>query len=139
MYASQDLGCANYEIRHFVSGAYLASIPGGQAYLDNILDPTPPCISLWGTKSDREEIVVGMLKKRLPVTVWVGPRGGWMSLKLQNVLVIDELPVPLHISLKALELYPEGEAQTRGTFRRDNFGIVSAASILDSEKRDFNW
>jgi hypothetical protein len=56
-----------------------------------------------------------MLSKRLKVSCYFvqGARGsqqdyasGWVQLKLQNVLVIDELPVPVHISLKGLELYP---------------------------------
>jgi len=108
VYASQDLGAANYEIRHFIDKKYLLSIPGGQEYLDTLVAPTPPCSELYGTKREtRNEIVVGMLSKRLKVAIYVGARNGWKLSKLSNVLVIEELPVPIHVSLKSLKVYPD--------------------------------
>ena len=109
VFASNDSGAANSEIRHFIDKAYLASIPGGVKYLDSIVEPTPPCKELWGTKHTTSEVVVGMLSKRLPVSIYAGPTQGWLRAKLQNILVIDKLPVPIHVSSKALKLYPDSE------------------------------
>lgn len=122
-YASQDLGAANYEVRHFIDKTYLSSINGGQQCLENMVDPTPPCIGLWGTKGETNETIVGMLKHRLNVTVYMGPENGWQLTKLQNVLVVDKLPVPLHVSLKALKLYPDGEVQSAMNFKKDTFPV----------------
>lgn len=122
VFASNDLGCANFEIRHFIDRNYLASIAGGQEYLDTIVNPTPPCGGLWGTKRrSGDETVVGMLSTRLKVSIYRGSKSGWVLAKLQNVLVIDELPVPIHISLKSLELYPDSDVQSGVRFTKSIF------------------
>jgi hypothetical protein len=113
---THDLGAVNFEVRHFIDQAFLASIPGGQELLESVTTPTPPCSVLYGTKKEGGERVVAMLSKRLKVSCYFvqGARqnsqqdlaNGWVQLKLQNVLVVDELPVPIHISLKGLGLCP---------------------------------
>jgi hypothetical protein len=122
VHATTDQGCANHEIRHFIDRAYLHSLnPQGRVLLeDYLVTPTPPCSKLFGTRM--ESSVVGMLKGRLEVSLFVETnatfRGdgfverherGWIDLKLQNVLVVEDLPVPLHLSLKAAKLFYCGE------------------------------
>lgn len=67
-----------------------------------MVEPTPSCSGINGTKSDADH-VVGMIKKRLRVSLLVGDRTGWVQYRLQNVLVVDRLPVPIHISWNALD------------------------------------
>jgi MYND finger len=123
VHASQDFMTANFEIRHFVDRNYLASIvPAGRDLLQaGLVDPAPPCSFLWGTYKEQDEVVVGMLKKRLSVSINAGHSQGWVQVKLQNVLVVDELPVPFHISLKALKLYPDREVQNGTRLTKNAF------------------
>jgi len=116
VHASNDAMAANFEIRHFIDLDYLASID--KEYLENLKDPTPPCQAVWGTRREGGERVVGMLGSRLTITLYTGIDKGWAQLKLQNVLVVESLPVPMHVSMKALELFPgndvlSGESSVR--------------------------
>jgi hypothetical protein len=120
VYATNDFCTADFEIRHFIDKNYLASLPGGQNYLDSIVEPTPPCAQLWGTKDEDGNAVVGMLSSRLKVSINVG-QDEWVMTKLQNVLVIESLPVPIHISLKALQLHPSSEVQSSGMVQKEAF------------------
>jgi hypothetical protein len=76
---------------------------------------------LWGTHKEQGEAVDGMLKNRLSVSVYAWPSQRWIQLKLHNVLVIDELPVPFHLSLSALKLWPHAEVQNGTRFTRTAF------------------
>lgn len=80
---------------------YRSGIP----LLSLLVEPTPFCDKIWGTRKD-EDRVLGMLRYRLNISIYTGEKEGWVEAKLQNVLVIDALPVPLHVSLKALDLFP---------------------------------
>lgn len=100
---SHDMGASSSETRHFIDRHYLESIE--PTLLETLVDPIPPCRILNGTKQEdgQEDRVVGMLNpnKRLHVAVFFN--GQWLGYKLQNVLVIDSLPVPIHVSFKTIE------------------------------------
>jgi len=100
--ASQDIGAACHEIRHFVDRRFLESL-GSFA----LVPPQPPCAKLTGTKTENGERVLGMLPEPLAVQFDAKPDGGLgghlvFDLSLDHVLVVDRLPVPLHISIKCL-------------------------------------
>lgn len=126
VHATQDLGAANFERRHFIDREYLASVEDSlddeeDKFLNYLIEPTPSCSKLWGTKNQTDETVVGMLDRRLTVTIYTGQKEGWVQVKLQDVLVVDSLPVPIHISLTALELYPESSVQSLNNFKATSF------------------
>lgn len=119
--ASTDVGTAGHDQRHFIDRAFLENhIPGGGDLITSLVTPTPPCTRLTGTKKPGGETVVGMLPDRLKVSchfplgcakydvnnqanvLFLTKEPVWLDFQLQNVLVVDSLPVPLHISLKAL-------------------------------------
>eukprot|EP00282_Hemiselmis_andersenii_P003640 CAMPEP_0114155872 /NCGR_PEP_ID=MMETSP0043_2-20121206/25721_1 /TAXON_ID=464988 /ORGANISM="Hemiselmis andersenii, Strain CCMP644" /LENGTH=271 /DNA_ID=CAMNT_0001251205 /DNA_START=80 /DNA_END=895 /DNA_ORIENTATION=- len=105
--ATQDLGTANVEFRHYIDHAFLAGLEGGQEMLASLTTPRPPCTELWGTKRmSGNERVVGMLSQPLHVS-FKATRADRMIRKsdmyLADVLVIDSLPVPLHVSVQGLE------------------------------------
>lgn len=119
--ATHDHGAVCHEIRHFVDRAWLESLEGGAALVSSIVPATPPCTELGGTKRPAPpgyERVLGMLPRPLTVGMKVEksppdiPEDDWrgryvpqtfkVDLALANVLVIDALPVPLHVSMKAL-------------------------------------
>jgi hypothetical protein len=112
--ASTDIMVGNFENRHFIDRAYLVSLEGGQDILDNLTEPVPLCTKLMGSKKDQGERVLGMLhtlrvkchfeafKIRDNADPPQPPQSGWVELELQNVLVVEDLPVPLHISMKGL-------------------------------------
>mmetsp|Transcript_22868 Transcript_22868/g.26109 ORF Transcript_22868/g.26109 Transcript_22868/m.26109 type:complete len:256 (+) Transcript_22868:55-822(+) len=109
VFATNDSCCHDFDKRHLIDRDYLASIDVGNetGVADGrLVDPTPPCNSIFGTKSTTDTIV-GMIRKRLKVSIFVGDRSGWVQYKLQNVLVVDSLPLPLHISWQALDLEPD--------------------------------
>lgn len=101
--ATHDLGCGDFEIRHFIDAAYLLSLDGGKELLESsLIEPTPACTKVGGTGKEGGENVMGMLSQRLKVPFYNFTTQSWVLLKLQNVLVVDDLPVPFHISLKSL-------------------------------------
>lgn len=112
--ASTDIMVGNFENRHFIDRAYLVRLEGGQDILDNLTDPVPLCTKLMGSKKYQGEKVLGMLHKlrvkchfeafkiRDNADPPLSPKSGWVELELQNVLVVEDLPVPLHISMKGL-------------------------------------
>lgn len=135
--ATTDQGCASHETRHFIDYNYLRSLqPEGPALLESLVTPTPPCQKLTGTIKDGGEEVVGMLKERLRVSLYLEAAAvydpnyfndrerssedererypkGWLDLKLQNVLVIRDLPVPFHLSLKRAKMWVSLPHSTR--------------------------
>jgi hypothetical protein len=101
IFASQDLFTFNCELRHFIDQHYLNEyVPGGRDL--EIIDPTPPCTTVWMAHTPGGSSVVGMLKHRLQVTCFNPSSHTWHRLKLKNVLVVASMPVPMHVSLKAV-------------------------------------
>ena len=109
------------ERRHFVDRHYLAtSVPGGEKLLETLKDPSPFCSHLvMGNKNKEDgEVVVGMLAEPLPMLLnletvthdrrvvvgFDGMKKQWTPIKLTDVLVIDKLPVPLHVSFRTLSM-----------------------------------
>jgi hypothetical protein len=107
--ASQDLGTACAENRHFVDLEYLKSIMGEEELKKNLV-PTATSL-LTGTRKEPGERVLGMLPS-LKVYIRVGKDTDniWSVHSLSDVLVVDSLPVPLHISLKTIEVYPGNQS-----------------------------
>jgi len=78
--------------------------------------PTPLCTVLNGTNTKGGERVVGILQKRLLVSLYLDhgafqedssekyAAGTWLELKLQNVLVVENMPVPFHLSVKGARI-----------------------------------
>jgi len=102
--ATHDLGAYTYECRHFVDREYLSSIPGGADLLDSTVPSEPPCRRVEMASAAPAE-VLGMLPHKLPCTLWTPAGHGArrkLCLDLAGVLVVESLPVPLHVSLKSL-------------------------------------
>ena len=79
------------------------SLEGGSELVANCIVPHPPCTAITGNGDWSGQRVVGMLNESLRVK-WVSPvSGATVILMLENVLIIDQLPVPLHIGCKALK------------------------------------
>mmetsp|Transcript_7984 Transcript_7984/g.32958 ORF Transcript_7984/g.32958 Transcript_7984/m.32958 type:complete len:218 (-) Transcript_7984:280-933(-) len=98
-------------MRHFIDSAFLATVDTLSEL--RVVPAVPPCATLTGTKRTDGERVLGMLAEPLAVTVKT--RGGddepahRIDLALDGVLVVDALPVPLHVSIKALQAAAEGD------------------------------
>lgn len=109
------------EQRHFIDKNYLESI--APHWMTKLARPTPPCSIL--IMNGPHQTAVGMLPMRVSVMIYLANEAqllddedpwnnppkqtigkGWLQVKLQNVLVIDALPVPLHLSFRALKLDP---------------------------------
>ena len=109
--ATHDLACASPEMRHFVDLDFLLSLPNGNALVQSVVASHPPCSELTGTKNPHgPEAVLGMLPEPLLVHCKALDANGAFNsssdyavhLELTSALVVYKLPVPLHISVKAL-------------------------------------
>lgn len=102
--ASNDTGAACHEQRHFIDLAAVLSLDGGQEMIDRMVDCDPPVTRITGLNMEDQRIL-GMLRGPLVVDYKVrdGPEESTkIVLQLENILVVDKLPVPLHISTKQL-------------------------------------
>jgi hypothetical protein len=107
--ASQDLGTACAENRHFVDYEYLKSIMGEEELKNNLV--ATATLLLTGTRKEPGERVLGILPC-LKVYINIGDDTAniWSVHTLSNVLVVDSLPVPIHISLKTINVYPKNQS-----------------------------
>jgi hypothetical protein len=106
--ASQDLGAACSEDRHFVDYEYLKSIMGEYDLKKSLV--ATPCTLLTGTRKEPGERVLGMVPwLKVYIHIGEGTDNNWAVHTLSNVLVVDALPVPLHVSLKTIEVYPKNQ------------------------------
>jgi hypothetical protein len=110
--ATHDDGTACHDMRHFIDKRALQSVDKDGTLMENIVDPNPSCTRITGKLMDNE-VVVGMLSSPLDVRCKVGhgDEKQFVDLVLDRVLVIENLPVPLHISMKSLRAKgecPEG-------------------------------
>jgi hypothetical protein len=118
---THDVGAACYEMRHFIDRAFLESLPsrpqatryGWDAIDVRSLSPCLPTIRGPIVFCSDDTLPVGMLEEPLHLTVIAGgaveglnlPLGTFEStfeavdIKLANVVVVNNLPVPLHISV----------------------------------------
>ena len=108
VFASQDLGTTNFAVRHFIDRKYPASVDA-EGLLDSLVEPTPPCKQVWGTRCD-SDAVVGMLPKCLTVTIYTGIERGWVQTKAADSdaesTVVDALSMVALVtfSLEMLEV-----------------------------------
>ena len=116
--ATTDQFTASRDIRSLIDATYLQSlIPEGPSLLSNMVTPKPQCRFVYGTKSGGGEHVIGMLSRRLKISMWLEAKAsstlrntdvnyppGWLDMKVQNVLVVRDLPVPFHISLTGAQM-----------------------------------
>jgi hypothetical protein len=103
--ATNDTGAACHEKRHFINLAAVLSLDGGREMIEGMVDCDPPVTRIAGLHM-QDQRVLGMLRGPLDVEYKVRgarDRGRKIILRLENVLVVDKLPVPLHISTKNLE------------------------------------
>lgn len=112
---SNDFGAFCHENRSFIDRAFLESLPRGTDLVRNLVEPIPFCAQLDGTKRPGGDQVLGMLPQPLAIEAVASPPAGAppvaapqqqppssAPLTLRNVLVVDSLPVPLHVSTKSL-------------------------------------
>ena len=108
--ATQDLDAFCHENRHFLDFALWRYLKEGNPRIGEVIGPHPPCKKIEGTKADDGNIVVGMLRNTIKVTLLnvtkdsegriVAAKDG-IPVYLQNVLLVENLPVPVHIGTKA--------------------------------------
>eukprot|EP00392_Amoebophrya_sp_AT5.2_P011131 g11206.t1 len=124
IHVSNDAGTVCHENRHFIDYKfYLDTFGDGVAasHINPLVPPQPPCSELQGTKrrNGNAERVVGMLRDPVVVYAHGGSRGDQKfkyKMTLKKVLVVDRLPVPLHISAKAvLSEIDSGKDENQGT------------------------
>ena len=116
--ASMDLMTNCHELRHFIDSETLQSLEGGMEYFHTMtLDAIPPCNRIVG-QSMANQRVLGMLTKPLTVCFDISENEATKHffVNLSNVLVIDRLPVPIHISLKRIDCSIPEEARERASF-----------------------
>jgi hypothetical protein len=77
----------------------MLNLPHGAALEASLATPQPECFGIMGQGME-QQTVVGMLG--VPLEVKVKLDGKLIMLRLEQVLVIDRLPVPLQISMKRL-------------------------------------
>jgi len=96
--ASQDQAANCHEMRHFIDRAFAETLGYATARL---APPQPPCAKLTGVRTQGQR-VVGMLPEPLAVT-YESNSGFALDIRLDRVLVVDDMPVPLHVSEKAFD------------------------------------
>jgi hypothetical protein len=108
IHASHDLG-AQSELRyHFVDYEYLKSTMGEDEVKKSLVATSYSVLR--GTDKSPEERILGMLPSlKVYIHVGKGDDNKWSVHTLSNVLVIDGPPVPLHVSLEILQLYPRNQ------------------------------
>ena len=136
--ASHDFGTAAPEMRHFVDHDFLMSLPHGNALLQSVVPAHPPCSEMAGTKNDRPEAVLGMLPEPLVVYCKANSSEYAVRLELTNALVINKLPVPLHISVKALTEDSMPQA-TKDAARASTRFASNASKRLEAEEFDVTY
>ena len=108
--ASHDFMANCHENRHFLDVALWKELKEKNPHLGEAIAPHPPCKRLQGTRVEGGNVVIGMLKNHVKVTLLKAKkdtegrkiqRGQGVEIMLKNVLLVHNLPVPLHISTKA--------------------------------------
>ena len=108
--ASHDGGANCHENRHFMDVALWKELKEGNPHLGEAIAPHPPCKRLQGTRVEGGLVVIGMLKNPVKVTLLTARKdtegrkirkGQGVEITMKNVLLVHNLPVPLHVSSKA--------------------------------------
>lgn len=107
--ASHNAMAASYENRNFLDVALWKELKEGNPLLEKTVAPHPPCKRLYGTRTDGGNVVIAMLKNQFKVTLVNAKvdidgskikKGTGVDILLKNVLLVQNLPVPLHISAR---------------------------------------
>lgn len=96
--ATNNYGAACHENRNFIDKNALLSLNGGQNLFENRVPPIPPCSFLAGFNMPQQQ-VLGMIAEQIRAT-WEDRSGQKLIFMLDNILIIDKLPVPLHLNIK---------------------------------------
>jgi hypothetical protein len=96
---TNDIGTAGYDLRHLIDFKTMRDLPHGASLEASLTAPQPVCRRITGKGMDQQSIV-GMLGEPLEVKVKLHDKV--ILLRLEQVLVVDRLPVPLHISMQRL-------------------------------------
>ena len=103
--ASHDLDAVCHETRHFIDSATLQLFEGGAELFSSIVECIPKCMGMLGLGMN-DQTVLGMLPNPLRVTYQVtssdAAQGKNVELTLKNVVVVNRLPVAIHISVKKM-------------------------------------
>ena len=90
---------------------YLTFVDREKSYAGKSVNPILECTTVWGTKREGGERAVDIIppSNRFVVTTQTGVDIGWIQSGLRDELVIDFLVVSRHVSLKALDLWPDSD------------------------------
>merc|ERR1712008_442486 len=105
---STDNGTLSHESQSFIDYSFFEDMATNSghsvAQARSMILEHPVCKRLEGTKCKGGNRVVGMLKHLLHVTCCDQEDLIKGSMKLEGVLVVENLPVPLHVSTRNLKL-----------------------------------
>ena len=133
--ASHDFMAMCHENRHFLDVDLWKELKEKTPSLDETIAPHPPCKMLHGTRVEGGNAVIGMLKNHLKVRLINVKRdtegkkiqkGQEVHVMLKNVLLVQSLPVPLHIS-----------AKTNNSFIKTGAFELNQNDQLDMEEDNF--
>ena len=96
--ATTDFGTACSELRHFIDATTLSELNGGASLMTSVVAPQPSVTKMMARGGGGQKIL-GMLSQPLLAQYTISD-GRRVAMKLEEVLVIDNFPVPLHISMK---------------------------------------
>lgn len=98
--ASHDKGSTCSERRHMIDLYCLKMLEGGDKLLAAMVPAAPACTVMAGRGMEGQR-VLGMLN--CPLKARCDRESRFVHVILDDVLVVDRLPVPLHISIQQLE------------------------------------
>lgn len=131
---SNDAMAACHENRHFLDlDLYKKLFPGS---VSDLVAPNPPCSKVEGTKVDGGSRVVGMMAAPLQV-VLMGPLSQ-LKIEMVNVLVVEDFPVPLHLSAKDDLSGPRQWCRT-GAFNMSRESTEMAAVSFPAQYRHHHY
>jgi hypothetical protein len=114
------------ERRHFIDSRLVLSLPNGAELMAGLLPPDPPCTLLSWTQQADFERVLGMLPVRFAFVAKLPLKRGRKRLScvtLDKVLVVEQLPVPLHVSINCLMDSRVPWAYYSGTYKTTVFDL----------------
>ena len=116
--ATHDNGAANSPTsphRHLIDAAFLKRLPDGRSLRESMALPTSAATltsthTLTSTQCAMDSPIIGTLSKPLSIAVKTVPKDVMVSdaerypliLQLSDVVVVENLPVPMHVSIHAL-------------------------------------
>ena len=105
--ATIDWGAFAFEDRHFIDKNVLTASREGRDLFGNRVKPNPPCERVVGANVN--SLVLGMLPS-LTLDFVNKFNGKSCKIHMDSVLVVENLPVPVHVSEKRLEAKHRGKS-----------------------------